>query len=225
MSTSSPRLLKATHDGRRAVVDDVGRAADLVDHDDVLALDEREVAHHLVAVGHRAAAVLAGVDGDDRLDRLVVVAFAAQVVAHDDGALVSLDGGILVALRADEEAHLAAGRNVLLAHVTQHLAVLDERGGADGALRRQNRKSHDGGDAVAAGGDGNQRILAQLEEGRLPQQVEGGGSAHGLFGKNHEVGFTLFGLLNRIDDFRGVALHIADGVVQLGNGYLHLRQF
>ena len=206
---------------RRSVVDDFGRSPDLVHDDQVLAFDKGQVAEHLVAVDHRTLAVAAGIDRDDRLDRLVEVVFAAEVVTDDDRALVALDRGVLVALRGDEEAHLAAGRDVFLADVTQHLAVLDEGGGADGSGRGQDRQSDDGGDAVAARGYFDQSVLAEFEEGRLAQQVEGGGSAHGLFGENHQVGMLRFRLVNGVDDLRGIAVHVSDRVIQLSYGYFH----
>ena len=84
---------------RRAVVDDIRSAAHLIDHHEVLALDEGEVTHQLVAVGHRPAAVFAGIDRNDGLDRLVVVALAAQVVADDDRALVALDRRVFIPFR------------------------------------------------------------------------------------------------------------------------------
>ena len=207
---------------RRTVVDDVRRTADLVHQHEVLAFDERQVPHHLVAVGHRPPAVLAGVDRDDGLDRLVEVMLAAQVVAHDDGALVALDRRIFEPLRRDEEAHFAACGDIFLTHVAQHFAILDQRRGADGAFARQDRESHDGRDTVAARCYFDQCILAQFEEGGFTQQVESRGSAHGLFGKNDQVGTLRFRFVDRIDDFRGIAVDIPDRIVQLGKGYFHL---
>ena len=179
------------------------------------------MAHHFIPVGHGSLAVLAGVDRDDGLDRLVEIVLAAQVVAHDDGALVALDSGVFEALRGGQEAHLAARRDVFLADVAQHLAVLDQRRGADRAVVREDRQSHDGGDAVAARGDLDQCVLAQFEESRFPQQVEGRGSAHGLFGEDHQVGALCFRFVDRVDDLRCVAVHISDRVIQLGNSYFH----
>lgn len=147
--------------------------------------------------------------------------FAAEVVPDDDRALVALDRGIFVALRGDEEPHFAAGRDVFLADVTQHLAVLDEGGGADGSGGGQDRQSDDGGDAVAAGCDLHQRIFAEFEEGGLAQQIEGGRSADGLFGENHQIGALGLGPLDGIDDLRGVAVDVSDRVVELRDGYFH----
>ena len=207
---------------RRTVVNDVRRTAYLVHQHKVLTLDERQVAHHLVTVGHRPPAVFAGVYRDDGLDRLVEVMLAAQVVAHDDGALVALDRRVLESLRRDEEAHFAACGDIFLTHVAQHFAILDQRRGADGTFARQDRESHDGRDTVAARRDFDQRILAQFEEGRFTQQVESRGSAHGLFGKDNQVGTLRFRFVDRIDDFRGIAVDIPDRIVQLGKGYFHL---
>ena len=178
--------------------------------------------HHIVTVGHGALAVFAGVDRDDGFDRLVEIVLAAQVVAHDDGALVTFDRRIFEPFRGDEKAHFAAGRDIFLAHVAQHLAVLNQRRGADGSLAREDRQSHDGGDAVAARSYFDQRVLAQFEEGRLTQQVEGRGPAHGLFGEDDQVGALRFRFVDGVDDLRGVAVHISDRVIQLGNSYLHV---
>ena len=215
------QLAAVVERARRAVVDDVRRTSDLIDQHDVLGFDERQVAHHIVTVGHGALAVLAGVDRDDGLDRLVEIVLAAQVVAHDDGALVAFDRRIFEPFRGDEEAHFAAGRDIFLAHVAQHLAVLNQRRGADGSFAREDRQSHDRGDAVAARGYFDQSVLAEFEEGRLAQQVEGGGSAHGLFGENHQVGMLRFRLVNGVDDLRGIAVHVSDRVIQLSYGYFH----
>ena len=212
----------AVQRARRAVVDDVGRTAHLIDQHEILALDESQVAHHLVTVGHGSLAVFAGVDRDDRFDRLVEVALAAQIVAHDDRALMALDRGVFIAFRRDQETHFTARRDVFLADVAQHLAVLNQRRGADGSLAREDRQSHDRGDAVAARSYFDQRVLAQFEEGRLTQQIESRCPAHGLFGKDDKVGALRFRFVDGIDDFRGVAVDIPDRVVQLGNSYLHL---
>ena len=211
----------AVQRARRAVVDDVGRTAHLIDQHEVLALDESQVAHHLVTVGHGSLAVFAGVDRNDRLDRLVEVTLAAQIVAHDDRAFVALDRGVFIAFRRDQETHFTTRRDVFLADVAQHLAVLDQRRGADRAVRREDRKTDDGGDAVAAGGDFDQGVLAEFEEGRLTQQVEGRGSAHGLLGKNHQIGALRFRFVNGVDDLRGIAVHVSDRVIQLSYGYFH----
>ena len=96
------------------------------------------------------------------------------------------------------------------------------RRGADGAFARQDRESHDGRDTVAARCYFDQCILAQFEEGGFTQQVESRGSAHGLFGKNDQVGTLRFRFVDRIDDFRGIAVDIPDRIVQLGKGYFHL---
>ena len=211
----------AVQRARRAVVDDFGRTAHLIDQHEILALDESQVAHHLVTVGHGSLAVFAGVDRDDRFDRLVEVALAAQIVAHDDRALMALDRGVFIAFRRDQETHFTARRDVFLADVAQHLAILDQRRGADRAVRREDRKTDDGGDAVAARGYFDQSVLAEFEKGRLAQQVEGGGSAHGLFGENHQVGMLRFRLVNGVDDLRGIAVHVSDRVIQLSYGYFH----
>ena len=127
---------------------------------------------------------------------------------HDDGALVAFDRRIFEPFRGDEEAHFAAGRDIFLAHVAQHLAVLNQRRGADGSFAREDRQSHDRGDAVAARSYFDQRVLAQFEEGRLTQQIESRCSAHGLFGKDDKVGALRFRFVDGIDDFRGVAVDI-----------------
>ena len=122
---------------------------------------------------------------------------------------------------AHQETHFTARRDVFLADVAQHLAILDQRRGADRAVRREDRKTDDGGDAVAARGYFDQSVLAEFEEGRLAQQVEGWGSAHGLFGENHQVGMLRFRLVNGVDDLRGIAVHVSDRVIQLSYGYFH----
>lgn len=216
------QLAAVVERARRAVVDDVRRASDLIDQHQILGFDERQMTHHIVTVGHGALAVFAGVDRDDGFDRLVEIVLAAQVVAHDDGALVTFDRRIFEPFRGDEKAHFAAGRDIFLAHVAQHLAVLNQRRGADGSLAREDRQSHDRGDAVAARSYFDQRVLAQFEEGRLTQQIESRCPAHGLFGKDDKVGALRFRFVDGIDDFRGVAVDIPDRVVQLGNSYLHL---
>ena len=209
---------------RRAVVDDVRSASHLIDHHQVLALDIGQVAHHLVPVGHGAFSVLAGVDRDDGLDRTVEVVRTAQVVAHHDGAAVTLDRDVLIALRRNEKTHLATGRDVFLADIAQHLAILDERRGADGALAREPGQPHDGGGADAGRCDLDQRILAQLQERGLAQQIERGRSADRLLGENHQVGPLIFGSVDGIDDLGSVSFDITGRVVELSDCYLHLSQ-
>ena len=102
---------------------------------------------------------------------------------------------------------------MLLAHVAQHLAVLDERRGADRAFFGEVGKPDDGRDAVAAGGDLHQRVLAQLEESRFPEQVERRSAAEGLLGEEHQVGLQALRFVDGVDDFELVALDITDRVV------------
>ena len=214
-------LAAAVHRPRSAVVNDLRRTAHLIGHHEVLALDEGQVAHHLVAVGHRSLAVTAGVDRDDRLHRLVEIALAAQIVAHHHGALVALDGDVLVALRRDQKTHFAPRRDVFLADIALYPAVFEKRGGADRPLAGQHRKPHQGRDPVAAGRYLLQRLFAQFEKGRLAQQVEGRRAAHGLLGENHQIGAPRLRLVDRADDLRRVSVDIPHRVVQLGYGYFH----
>ena len=215
-------LAPGVHRTRGAVIDDLRRTADLVDHHKVLALDKGQVAHHFVAIGHRSLAVTARIDRKDRLDGLVEITFAAQIVADNHGALVSLDRNVLEALRWGEETHLPAGRNVPLADISLDLAVLDQGGGADRTFVRQHRKPHERRDAAAGGGDLLQSLLAQLEEGGLAKQIEARSSAHGLLGEDHQIGPQGFCPIHRIDDLGGIAVDITDRIVQLGYGYFHV---
>jgi len=178
--------------------------------------------HRVVAIGHHSLAETAGVDAEDQIDRLVEIGGAAQVVPHDDGHPLAADRDRLAAASLNEKSHFAACGDIFLTHVAQHFAILDQRRSADGAFARQDRESHDGRDTVAARCYFDQCILAQFEEGGFTQQVESRGSAHGLFGKNDQVGTLRFRFVDRIDDFRGIAVDIPDRIVQLGKGYFHL---
>ncbi len=213
----------AVHHARRTVVDDFGRAADLVDQHDLLALGEGRMAERLEAVGHAALVVFAGVDRDDELGRVVVVGLETHVVAHDHDALVSLDRHASDAFAARQEAHLAAGRDAFLADAVLHAPLLHDDGGRNGALGRQDGRTDDRGDRVAVGGDALERIFAQFEEGGFPQEIECGRTADGLLGKEDQIGLFVFRSSNGIDHFRAVAFDIADRVVQLGQSNFHRR--
>ena len=126
---------------------------------------------------------------------------------------MALDRGVFIAFRGYEKTHLAAGGDVFLSDVTEHLPVLDQRRGADRTVGCEEREADDGSDAVAAGGDFHKGVFAQFEEGRFAQQVECGGTADGLFCENHEVGMSRLGFLDGTDDLRGIAVDVADRVV------------
>ena len=116
----------------------------------------------------------------------------------------------------------AAGGDVFLADETQDLAILDERGGADRAVRGQDGKSDDGRNSVATGGDLHQGVFTKFEEGGFAQKVECRGSADGLLGENHQIGVPGLCLVDGIDDFRGIPVNITDCVVQLGDSNFHV---
>ena len=136
-----------------------------------------------------------------------------------------MTGHVLVPFRRHQKAHLATCRDILLADVAEHLAVLDQCRSARSPLGGEDGQTDQGGDAVAAGGDLDQRVLAQFEEGGLAQQVESRRAAQRLLGEDDQIGMQGPGLVDRVDDLRGVAFDVADGVVQLGDGDFHSVQF
>ena len=215
-------LSVGTHDRRRAVVDDFGRTAHLIDQHDALRLHIREIVHHVVTIGHHPLAETAGVDAEDQVDRLVEIGGTAQVVSHDDGHLFTADGDRLAAAPRNEKSHFTACRDKTLAYATLDLAMLDDGSCAHRTAFGQHGNAHHGRDTAAMRSDLVQRLLAKFDKRRFTQQVHGGSSAECLFGEDDEIGAFGLGSLDGVDDFRLVPFNVADRIIKLSKSDFHL---
>ena len=70
-------------------------------------------------------------------------------------------------------------------------------------------------------GDAFEGVVITLDEGGAFEQVEGKIAADAEFGKDDEVGAKAVGLRGESEDARGIAFEIADGGIELSEGYFH----
>ena len=159
------QLAAAVQHTRGAVVDDLARAADLIDQDKVLTLGESQSAHSLEAVRKQPLAVTAGIDRDDEFDIRIDVVSAAKVVSHDDHYLAAVDLDALEAsFGLDDIAHFASCRNMLLADIARLSRLRDIGGGTDRSALGKIRDADYDGDAAALRGDSFDSLLAQRKK-------------------------------------------------------------
>ena len=71
-------------------------------------------------------------------------------------------------------------------------------------------------------GYAGKRLFAQFEECRFAQKVECGSTAYRLFCKDYQIRLFTFCTLYGIDDFGGVAVDVANRLVQLSKSDFHL---
>ena len=69
-------------------------------------------------------------------------------------------------------------------------------------------------------GDGFQGIIAGIDEGRAQEQVFGGVTANRQLGREHEPNPAGMRLAGTVDDFAGIARHVAHHKIELGNANL-----
>ena len=81
------------------------------------------------------------------------------------------------------------------------------------------RPTDDGDDALGLRGDTRQRLLTAAQEARPHQQVFRRIAADGQFRKQHHVGAVFVTrLMHQLDDTAGVAGHVPDREIELGQG-------
>ena len=95
------------------------------------------------------------------------------------------------------------------------LAAGDHRDRVEDVLRALREADH-GDDPVHVAGDRLERLARVAQEVLLEQQVLGRVAGDGQLGREHELGAAVARGLDRAGDPRGVALHVADDAVELG---------
>src|SRR6266852_5970334 len=82
------------------------------------------------------------------------------------------------------------------------------------------RKADNGGERHAVR-DVFQSIEIALDEGWALEKIEREIAADAKLGEDGEFGATALGLFREVENAGGVAFKVADGWVELGEGYLH----
>jgi len=112
-----------------------------------------------------------------------------------------------------------------LALLEDDAAVLDEGGFVGDSLAGAGmidaaRKAYDGGERHAVG-DVFQGVQIALDEGGALEEIEREIAAGAELGKYGEFRAAALGLFREVENAGGVAFKVADGWVELGEGYLH----
>ena len=205
---------------RRAVVDNLSRAADVVHKNHIGVCHIGLLGEFVVALLDAAELIAVGAHNDDGARiRKVVVTQCISTQSHSH--LLVADVHILITPARNHIGSVQIARKALLGYVATDVAVFDVGCSAHRATLLLQGQTDEHGDIVRKGGNLHERLLGLVEEETPHQKRVCRGAGDGLFGEHHEVGTVLLGLCYCVDNVVLVVLEITTRVVDLCNRDFH----